>query len=337
MGWIGGVAPNSNPPVEAGSCLGAAGGRASGSGWCKGGVSEWKPPTGTTISYDGYLKNPKGIAYYDNFIYVVDDNHRVSKFGRDGKFEGWIGAYGVGVTTPNNWISTAPTSKGGTANIENASGKFVNGWSTGGYPVDSYGDNVGGGFHFGHWHGCQITVGTDSTGNTYLYIINDYRSNRIDRYDPATGEFRGTMRVDNQIAEGWPYPNNLSNPSTGPGVALGWNYQGDWDNAGGPVGVTTDGTNLYVSTNYNWVRKYNLTSGSFIGWNGAIWGTPSGDAPGTTGCQGSTSITPGWCVGGSPNWGKRLGMYWDPTGLAVDENYLYIVDHSNNRIQRQVK
>lgn len=103
----------------------------------------------------------------------------------------------------------------------------------------------------------------------------------------------------------------------------------------GPMGlaVDTDGT-LYIADNYNSrILKYS-SSGVFKGWYGKITASPTG---GDTGCKGAAvgTVTPGWCKGGTSDWGEGNGMLNEPVNVKLDgKGYLYIVDTYNNRLMR---
>jgi sugar lactone lactonase YvrE len=64
-------------------------------GWIGGGNDGWNTSSGS-VDYDSWenkrFDNPYGITIDDKFIYIVErGNSRVSKWGLDGAYLGWIG------------------------------------------------------------------------------------------------------------------------------------------------------------------------------------------------------------------------------------------------------
>jgi sugar lactone lactonase YvrE len=101
-----------------------------------------------------------------------------------------------------------------------------------------------------------------------------------------------------------------------------------------PSGLTSDGTNLYISDRSNHrILRYDLATGAFTGWIGRINTSPTG---GNAGCAGAATatFTPGWCLGGTAATGTANGNFNLPKGIIADSGNLYVVDSSNHRIQR---
>ena len=71
-----------------------------------------------------------------------------------------------------------------------------------------------------------------------------------------------------------------------------------------------------------------------IGWRGGVDSSlpPSG---GDAGCAGASGFTPGWCTGGRPSIGVKLGQFSGYYGQVIgDEHYLYYTDQVGNRLTR---
>jgi hypothetical protein len=272
-------------------------GQFSTSGWCRGGT----PSSG---SGDGYLSNPSGIYYNGGYLYALDrGNHRISKYNSNtGAFEGWIGR-----------VNTTPTS-GCTTAVRGGYTYSGTGWCKGGTATAAIqGSDPGGGFRFNSYDGI---VGD----GTYLYIANEYNS-RIDRFNMTTGAYHSSVssRWD-QYVNTW-----TNNPTT-----ITWvGYR--------PYQLWADTNYLYGIGEGYAVWKMNISTGSMVGWKGAITPAtpPSGGEPG---CVGATSVTPGWCTGGSVNEGYTLGKF---TGgaryITGDSHYVYVSDQNSHRVTRLPK
>jgi hypothetical protein len=100
-----------------------------------------------------------------------------------------------------------------------------------------------------------------------------------------------------------------------------------------PTAVTGDGTNIYVADiEASRILKFNAATGAFIGWVGAISGSPTGNGPGVAGCVGATGNTPGWCTGGSSTYGSGNGQLYYPSGITYAAGNIYVVDTYNQRV-----
>lgn len=287
----------SNPTPS--TCTGVAG-QFSTSGWCRGGT----PASGTG---DGYLNSPSGIYYYNGELYVVDTfNYRISRYNANtGAFDGWIGRVNSGVGLPSSGCT--PASKGGYL-------YSATGWCKGGTPqVSIQGADPGGGYRFGIRHSI--------TGDgTYLYIANDQNS-RIDKFNLTTGAFVSAVNSRwDQYVNTW-----TSNPTT-------WGYIGYR-----PYGLYYSGGYLYGTGDGYTVWKMNATTGSMVGWRGAINpGNPhSGGDPG---CLGATGYSPGWCTGGSWTEGYTMGKFTGAARFVTgDSNFVYVSDENSHRVTRLPK
>ncbi len=306
VGWIGRI--STSPIGGASGCVGAAVGTFT-PGWCTGGMS-------TNGQADGNLWNPAGIVFLAGNLYVVDvNNHRISSYNATtGAFNGWIGR-----------ISTNPT--GGCTRAPNGSGYEVStsGWCTGGVSSQSVSGDKGGGFSFWNNRGGIATDGTS------LFIANFFNI-RIDKYTTA-GVYQGSANTrQDQYTAVW-----TTNAATLTSWAVGCSY---------PLSVHADGTNIYGQVHNacngtgtaSAVFKMNQSTGTMVGWRGGInpGGSPTG---GEQDCSGAVNVTPGWCVGGQPLNGFRLGQFANSTwfGISGDSNFIYVSDENAHRVTRLPK
>jgi cytochrome c biogenesis protein ResB len=144
-----------------------------------------------------------------------------------------------------------------------------------------------------------MPIGSSSDGTSFY--IADYGNNKIRRINIASGEVT-----------------TLAGPSQGTTTA------GDTDNATAsnarftrPVGMTTDGTNLYVTEEgNNKIRKIVISSGAVT--------TFAGPPAGTT-TSGSTD-----------NATASNARFNKPFGMTTDGINLYVSDVGNNKIRKIV-
>lgn len=180
----------------------------------------------------------------------------------------------------------------------------------------------------------------------YLFV-SEYDSGRVKKLERKTGRMLGwiggmltrpTGGVDDLLCT---LANAMSfTPTWCRGATfypeLAWSYNligGNVDGLmRGPWGLTSDGTWLYV-TDYRLHRvlRFRVDDGSYGGWIGRINGSPTG---GSAGCNGAASgtFTPGWCTGGTSNWGTGDGHLWHPSDLLAANGNLYVIDSRNHRV-----
>ncbi|CAN5679552.1 hypothetical protein BH10BDE1_BH10BDE1_17300 [soil metagenome] len=306
IGWVGSVG-SSAPTGGAAGCIGRAQGLPA-PGWCTGGTSQ----AGTG---DGQYYDPTAITVVGGNLYVVDSSNQrvVSINATTGAFNGWIGR-----------VNTAPTICTTASN-----GGYVvstSGWCTGGTATNASQNDRGGGFYF--WGNQRAGITNDGT---YLYIANFYNI-RVDKYSLG-GVWQGAVSTRQDI-----YTRTFSNDPT---TVASWGGVG----CSYPVGIYA-GTNYLYGVNYNACNgtgtagvawKLTFATGTMYGWQGAI---NAGQSPtgGEAGCSGATNSTPGWCQGGQPTTGYRLGQFSSNLySISGDANYLYLGDENTSRVTRLPK
>jgi|GEM_PF-4753264 len=99
---------------------------------------------------------------------------------------------------------------------------------------------------------------------------------------------------------------------------------------GGNTAIALDSVNgfIYATNGFDIVMKFNLSTGTFVGLIGRIYGSY-----GTCPQLGAAS---GWCTGGVATGGNRDGEFSSIASIAVDSTngFLYVVDQNNYRIQK---
>lgn len=278
-------------------------------GWIQGGVVG-----GARTGTDGFY-NPIHL-YVDTtqspvMLYIADGVQRLSQIRvSDGQ-------------GPYRWIgrnSASPTG-GNTGCSSSAVGATNPGWCTGG-AANRYG-NTSGAFY--NPAGFSVTA-------TKIYIA-DSTNARVQRFDKSSGNFDGWIGAGAVVAQKW--SRDLA-PGTIPARAgfddysfLEYTVNANWY-----AGITGNGKNMF-QTDVGWhrVKKFNLLDGSSEGYVGNIGGFgPTG--PGE--CVGYTSgFTPTWCQGGGRSvTGTAVHGYNLPFSLGSDEDYIYVGNYGNNRIDR---
>ena len=305
-GWIGRI--NLSPSGGDPGCNGAPADTFT-PGWCTGGQSEAGPN-------DGELSGPTELVVRNGKIFVIDsNNHRVSSYSAStGAFTGWIGAID-GSYPPSGGCT--PTNYGNSYDV-------AEGWCIGGRARQGDGNNRTGGFYF--W---STRSGlTANAAGTKLYVANFY-NRRIDQIDIITGSFdQAVLSRDDQYTNVW---------ETDPNVISAWTT-----NCSRTISIWTDDVHMY-GVNYDPcgrlngtfdVFKMDLSTGNMVGWQGGIRpdNLPFG---GDAGCSGATEATPGWCQGGRPALGRRMGQFSGSTGFVTgDDHYIYVSDQTGNRVTR---
>ncbi len=218
--------------------------------WCTGALpnpwSVFRDFTGITNS-NGIMHRPAGITGDGTYIYVTDNGlHRIYKFrSSDGVYMGWLGG-----------INQSPS--GGAAGCNGAApGTFTPGWCLGGYPqagsIDGTLNGPGGILHH----------------SGILYVVDGY-NHRVSRYAADSGAFMGWIgRVNTAPTGGCTPASNGAYSVSEDGWCIGGTSTASsnpGDRGGGFAfegsvygGITTDGTNLYISNYYNYrIDQYSL-------------------------------------------------------------------------------
>lgn len=312
-GWVGGISAvptgaGSTDPNHITNCTAASTGTGT-INWCIGGQSG--SGTGNNMFH-----NPGDITYSSTTgnLYVVDySNHRVAAVRAfDGVFQGWVGA--VNSTVGMTGCTTATVTAGYVTS--------VSGWCSGGTSRAACNDcDRGGGFYFNSARGGITTSGT------ILYVANYQNKGRIDRIGLLTGTFLGSTNLRTDAP-----PYNFTWSTDGNTITTGYST------CARSRGMWNDGTHLYVltrqgcTTTGDAVVKVNLTTGSVVGWFGAIGATPTG---GASGCSSASFVTPGWCSGGGTQTGFQMGQLTSSAYyITGDNHYIYVSDEGTSRITR---
>lgn len=303
-GWIGRVA--TTPSGGYAGCN-ATSPNNSTPGWCTGG-------TASAGTGDGAFNSPRGVATDGTYLFVADStNNRIQKFNLStGAFIGWTGG-----------VSSNPT--GGGASCTSAGpGSATPGWCTGGLSTSGTAD------------GFYTSPNALAVSGSTLYILS---SGKLSKLDTATGTFSGWMgRISNVTGLGGAAGcSSASNASFTPGWCTGGaaaasaTPEGSFSAA--VYNIAIYGNFLYTAdATAHRILKYNLTSGTYAGWQGYINTPPTAGDPGCSSAA-AGSFTPGWCTGGTATAASGMGFN-QPLGLAVDPFYIYISDSNNGRIVR---
>jgi sugar lactone lactonase YvrE len=182
--------------------------------------------------------------------------------------------------------------------------------------------------------GNPVAVAVSPAGDIY---VSDSYNHRISKYN-SSGVFVGWIGAIatsptggaagcSGAAVGTATPGWCTGGTAMPGSDDGMFYS--------PSGMSVDASgNLYVADYNNYrIEKFN-SSGVFQGWIGMIATSPTG---GDTGCSGAGvgTFTPGWCKGGTADYGYDDGMLSYPSDVKVDSSgYLYVTDFDNSRVSK---
>lgn len=275
-------------------------------GWCLGGTPSYGADEG------GFL----GVMAID-----IDANGNLVTGGAD-----WY--YGTALQT---WNSTTGAF-GGTLAFQSASPSQWSADANAKAQLEGYDDKS-----------MSAPEGVYSDG-TYLYVA-EFSASRVKKVDLKSGATVGWVGA---VATAPNAGSTACLGQNGMSYALGWClgalFVPDWrtaslvpSNTDGtfyhPIGVTGDGTYLYV-LDYDWhrIQKFKLSDGSYVGWIGRVSSTSG--LGGGTGCSATASgnQTPTWCRGGTPQWGTGDGHLRNPTGITYNAGTLYVVDYGNSRV-----
>ena len=246
VGWVGGVGGFVNGLTHLVACGLSSIGITT--GWCTGAIPSpsftWGSMAPTTGN--GVVNQPMGITGDGTtYLYVTDySQSRILRFRMDtGAYAGWIGGIANGSPT------TGPATVNDSSSCTNANNVFTPGWCLGGVPTSGTGN--------GYLSNPEAIV--YSNGN--LYVV-DYSNSRVSSYVASSGAFNGWVgRVNSTTGlnptsvsrGGYTYTNGWSTGGTSQASITGADPGGGFNFSPnlGRTGITSDGTNLYISNQYN--------------------------------------------------------------------------------------
>lgn len=180
----------------------------------------------------------------------------------------------------------------------------------------------------------------------FIYLV-ELNAARIKKIELATGQLAGWIGGITTVPTGGSsgcLSANAMGPS--PSWCLGamfnpgymWNSMIPQTTSGimyHPVGITGDGTHLYVADKgLHRIHKFDIATGAYVGWVGRASSTaPTGGASGCIGLA-NGSATPGWCTGGTSQTGDGDGHMNQPLDVVHNGGLLYVMDSHNHRIVR---
>jgi Calx-beta domain/Fibronectin type III domain len=284
-------------------------------GWCLGGYG----------ALDGLSS---GIWGDGTYIYVTYEDDIFRFNASTGAYMGWIGGYsGNAGVLSNTYTSGCSTLNGSSTAV------VTPGWCVGGEFDGAFVSTNGG-----------VNEGEAITGDgTYLYVVNSETDN-IQRFVAATGAPAGWIGNLGNIGGGTcgsttgafvgAWCSDATATSQGSNLADGSMSQG-------PGGIYYDSStqNLFMADYTNAkINQYVASSGAFVGWAGMVQATPTGNAPGTSGCTTTASgnPTPGWCTGGKAQGGPSINQLKFPNSITGDGTYLYLLDGSYRVVRYQM-
>jgi len=304
-------------------------------GWCTSTAAGF-----SSNSNIGGLHSPHGITLdTSGNIYVADyGNNRVQAYTSSGAVtgaSGLVSTTGTGCTAGNNpstWCVSGSTTQfsAGTGNgaFSNPTWVYFNSATSHIYVSDNGNNRIqslnplgayfqqfgGGGNGAGQFNGPMQST-TDASGN---YYIVDQNNSRLEKFNSSFA-FQGSLGGYDVALSNW-YSGNSGFQSGSVDGEFTQPYFTALDNSG----------NLYVSDDPSRVIKISATTGSWVGAIGYLPGTTS-----TGTCSSSTTITNGWCTGGTFGPSSAEGGFYHPRGMVLDpSSTLYVADSGNNRIMK---
>lgn len=193
------------------------------------------------------------------------------------------------------------------------------------------GDDTSGGF-------ITPTDNALSPDGRYMYVV-DSTANRINKYDLSNNTFVGWIGHVGSVENIVDSDGGTSCAALNPALAdltPEW-CKGGRSNAGNsPLlnnlrYITTDATYIYLSSGSR-ILRFVQSSGAYAGWYGKI-SAISGMIC-TNGSPVALNTTPGWCTGGTVATGNGDGHFTTVGSLHFSNNFLYVSDVSNHRIQK---
>lgn len=238
-------------------------------------------------------------------LYTVDTCHKFNRVDAvDGQDYRWIGRVTTSPTGGYTGCSSTPVSG------------VTPGWCVG-----------GAGNRAGNTNSALYNPFSVESDSNYFYVT-DRDNFRIQKIEKTNGTFAGWIGGASAQATRW-----SRNPATSY-TRSGIDDYSFWDMTSGytAVGLNTDF--MFVpDPGMHRIKKYNRRDGSAVGYIGQINVFPP-TGPDT--CVGYTSgMTPDWCSGGGRTTsGSGIHGYNAPYSLAADDTYVYIVNVTNQRIDR---
>lgn len=295
------------------------------------------------------LNRPRGITTNDTFLYVTDAQHRILKIlistgavttlaggGKAGYVDetGKVALFNYpgDITSDGNNLYVADTSNHKIRKIVIASGRVM---TLAGGATEGYADGIGTSALFNN----PVGITTDGVN---LYVT-EVGNNKIRKIVLASGRVttlaggskagyadgKGSAALFNQpqgitIDGTYLYVADFGNNrirkiliSTGEVTTLaGGATAGHADGSGtsalfnGPVGITTDGNNLYVADTSNHKIRHIVIASRLV--TTLAGGTGGGYADGT----------------------DAVALFYEPVGITSDGRYLYITDRQNHSIRK---
>ncbi|MCB0415294.1 MAG: Ig-like domain-containing protein [Bdellovibrionales bacterium] len=189
------------------------------------------------------------------------------------------------------------------------------------------------------------------TYGDYIFLV-ERDGSRIKKLNRYTGELIGWVGgMTSKPTGGDPLCSTANGMGPSPAWCRGANFYPEWtfgddgmidDDVDGvmrhPLGITTDGTWLYVTDDYlHRVQRFKISDGSYGGWIGRIssnsgWRPTAGD-PGCSGAPVNT-YTPGWCKGGMSQSGNGYGYMNAPKGIVYLGGYLYVINRNSYNVSK---
>ncbi|MCX6118172.1 MAG: hypothetical protein NT027_11570 [Proteobacteria bacterium] len=295
--WIGRVS-NIKPTSGNEGCATATIGVAT-PGWCDGGA-----PSTTSAFGDGLMSNPSDVAIGERYLFVSDTgNSRVLKYETSsGRFIGWIGR-----------VATVP-SKGDESCIKSSVGQMTPKWCITGRSIAG----VGQGF-------LTTPLGLYLSNQNKLFVA-DSGSSAIKQYDADSGEFLGWIGSSAESNLGWKISSTAINLN-GTQDINGFNFFSSG-------AIHSVGASAYVADTQNHrILQADMDKGLITGWIGGLSETLDQE---TETCSKVTigSAVPNWCGQGVSKSGLLPGTFNSPKALFADDDFIYVADTLNHRIQR---
>jgi hypothetical protein len=318
----------------------------------------WSNDANVQAEYYGFGDNdfnsPAGSYADGQYLFVADSfNARVKKISlATGALVGWVGA-----------VTTSPTGGTSAGCLTTNPMSTVNSWCYGGLPNPwlQIGYFLSGTTQNGLFQKPHGIAG-DGTGTTeanFIYVV-DKGLHRINKINAKTGAFVGWIGKIGTTPTGGDlgctdFANLAAVGKFTPGWCTGGSAQAGSDDGAlyFPSAITYAASTGYIyvtDDSNNRIVSYDVTTGAFKGWIGAIATAPTSGCTTAANGSGYSVSTSGWCRGGTAREanGDRTGnrdrgggyQFWSPgsssvtSGITTDGTYLYVSNMRNFRIDR---